>query len=302
MARSQTVTFLRERFAEIGIQPDSRRGQNFLIDLNLLRLLADAAQLDRRDVVLEVGTGTGALTELSAERAGAVVSVEVDRHLHQLASELLIDFDNVTLLQIDALRNKNSLHRRVIETVAERMQTVPEARLKLVANLPYCIATPIISNLLSSEIRPATMTATIQKELADRIVARPGNRDYGSLSIWIQAQCHVEIVRDLAPTVFWPRPKVHSSILQIVVDESLRRRLPDPHYFHQFVRAMFIHRRKFLRANLVAAMKRHLDKSEVDQVLADSEFGPDVRSEQVDVETMIAFCERVRRRAPDWSL
>src|SRR5690606_24791807 len=115
MAVQQTLTFLQRRFREIGLQPDARHGQNFLIDLNLLRLLAATAQLDENDVALEVGTGTGSLTGLMAEQAGAVVSVEVDAHLHQLASELLIDCDNVTLLLQDALKNKNNLDSRVLE-------------------------------------------------------------------------------------------------------------------------------------------------------------------------------------------
>ena len=224
MAQPQTVTFLLERFAEVGIQPDSRRGQNFLIDINLQNLLVRTAKLGPDDVVLEVGTGTGALTDLMAEQAGHVVTVEIDAHLHQLASELLIDRENITMLRQDALRNKNHFDARVIDAVREALDAVPGRQLKLVANLPYSVATPVLSNLLSCEVLPVTMTATIQKELADRIVTRPKTKDYSSLSVWMQSQCQTEIARVLPPSVFWPRPKVTSAIVHITVDREPRPR------------------------------------------------------------------------------
>lgn len=302
MAHNQTLSFLQQRFREIGLEPDHRRGQNFLIDMNLLRMLASTAELERRDVALEVGTGTGSLTALLAEHAGQVITVEVDGHLHQLASELLFDCDNVTMLLQDALRNKNNLDIKVIEAVKEALAAKPGRRLKLVANLPYAIATPILSNLLSGDILPVTMTATIQKELADRIVAAPGSKDYGSLSIWIQCQCRAEIVRLMAPSVFWPRPKVTSAIIQIVVEPERRAQIPDLTYFHNFVRAMFFHRRKFLRSNILGAFKNRLEKSEVDEILAANQLDGTARSETLSVETLLALCESVRSRVPDWTL
>ena len=302
MARNQTVSYLRQRFAEVGIQPDSRHGQNFLIDMNLLRVLVDAAELGPSDVVLEVGTGTGGLTEIMAERAGAVVTVEIDQHLYQMAGEVLIDRENVTMLHQDALKNKNRFHPNVIAAVQEALVAEPGRQFKLAANLPYSVATPILTNLLSCEVLPVTMTATIQKELADRIAAPPSTSDYSSLSIWIQSQCDVEVVRILPPQVFWPAPKVYSAILHLTVNLEKRARIPELTYFHQFVRMMFIHRRKFLRSNLLGAMKNRLTKPEVDEVMRELEFAPNTRAEELDVETMIRLCEAVRRRAPDWKL
>jgi 16S rRNA (adenine1518-N6/adenine1519-N6)-dimethyltransferase len=285
-----------QRFAEVGLQPNTRHGQNFLIDLNLVALLADAAAITADDVVLEVGTGTGSLTALLAQHAAAVVTVELDRHLHQLARESLVDCPNVVMLQQDALKNKNQFHPRVLEAVRLELGKAPGRRLKLAANLPYSVATPVISNLLATDLVPASMTATIQKELAERITAVPGTRDYGALSIWIQSQCRTQIIRILPPDVFWPRPKVESAIVQIVPEAERRARIPDLSFFHSFVRAMFFHRRKLLRSELVSAFRNELDKPAVDAVLAERGLSPTARAEELDADVMLALSEAVRRR------
>jgi len=298
----QTKSFLLERFREMGIRPATRHGQNFLIDLNLVQLIVDAAELTTDDVVLEVGTGTGSLTALMAERAAAVVTVEIDGHLFELASEQLIDLPNVTMLKLDALHNKNQFDDRVMEAVGKQLAAAPDRRFKLVANLPYNIATPVISNLLLAKHVPQSMTVTIQKELADRIIAPPSTKDYSALSVWIQSQCTAEIVRLMPPSVFWPAPKVTSAILRIVVDPQRRARIADLAYFHQITKALFLHRRKFLRANVVAAMKEHLNKSRVDALLDEMCLAAETRTEQLDVDTLLALADRIRAAAPDWKL
>lgn len=292
----QTISFLIRRFNEAGIRPNTRHGQNFLVDLNLVHLLAQSADVGPSDVVFEVGTGTGSLTALLAELASAVVTIEIDAQLHQLAAEELIDFDNVTMLRQDALKNKNRFHPHVLETLREKLNEQTGRRLKLAANLPYNVATPVISNMLSTDVVPVSMTVTIQKELADRITARPRTKDYSALSIWIQAQCDTEVIRILSPSVFWPRPKVHSAIIQIVPREEKRNRIPDLEFFHSFVRSMFFHRRKFLRSELVSAFKRQLDKPAVDEILAQQGLSGNSRAEELDVDAMLALCEAVRMR------
>ena len=299
MTNRQTVSFLLQRFRDAGIRPDTRHGQNFLIDLNLVHVLVDAAQLDRRDVVLEVGTGTGSLTALLAQRVAAVVSVEISAELHQLAQEELIDFDNVTLLRGDALKNKNRLNPAILEPVARALAMDPARRLKLVANLPYNIATPIVSNLLSTDITPHLMAVTIQKELADRITARPSTKDYSALSVWIQSQCDAEVVRVLPPTVFWPRPKVHSAIIRIIPQPAKRAEIPQPEFFHTFVRSLFLHRRKFLRSGLMAAYKHELGKEGIDAILTQLALGAEARAEQLNVSQLLQLCEAVRAALND---
>jgi 16S rRNA (adenine1518-N6/adenine1519-N6)-dimethyltransferase len=293
----QTISFLQKRFREVGLEPDKRHGQNFLIDINLIDLLIRTADLGPDDVVLEIGTGTGSLTARMAEQAGAVVTVEIDEHLHLLASEELIDVPNVTLLHQDALRNKNNLHDNVIAAVKAKLAEAPGRRFKLAANLPYNIATPILSNLLSTDITPVSMTATIQRELAERIIAPPRTKDYSALSIWMQALCDAEIVRIMPPDVFWPRPKVESAIIHIVPQPEKRAKIPDLKYFHEFVRSLFFHRRKFLRGVLVAAYKERLEKSDIDAVMAEHQFGPTTRAEELDVATILALCETLRKKA-----
>ncbi len=283
MAKRQTASFLQQRFREVGIRPQSRHGQNFLIDLNLLDILIATADLADRDVALEVGTGTGALTANLASTAGHVVTVELDPQLYQLASEELIDCDNVTLLHQDVLRNKNNIHDNVIETVEEQIAKTPDGQMKLAANLPYNIATPLISNLLLTRITPVTMTVTIQKELAERIIAVPSTKDYSALSIWVQSQCHAEIVRIMPPSVFWPQPKVESAIIHIVPDLKKRAEIPDLRAFQSFVRSLFFHRRKFLRSVLISAFKNELEKPHIDAIMAKTGMGPETRAEQLPV-------------------
>jgi 16S rRNA (adenine1518-N6/adenine1519-N6)-dimethyltransferase len=293
----QTISYLTRRFREVGIEPESRHGQNFLIDLNLVRLLVDRADLVPHDVVLEIGTGTGSLTALVAPRAAAVVTVEVDMRMFQLASEELVDHPNVTMLHFDALRNKNRLDPRVLEAVSDRLAQTPGGVFKLVANLPYNIATPVISNLLAGPLIPRTMTVTIQKELADRMMARPSTKDYGALSIWVQSQCRVERVREMPPTVFWPRPKVTSAIVHLELDDAMRGRLADPDGFHEFVRSLFLHRRKLLRGVLAAALKRKLDKNDIDEIMGRLKLDAQARAEELDVPRVLELYEAIRARA-----
>ncbi len=285
-----------QRMQEAGVRPQGKHGQNFLIDLNLLDLLVRTADLGPKDVVLEIGTGMGSLTGRMAQVAAAVVTVEIDPRLFALAGEELSGVENVTMLLQDALKNKSTIHPAVLEAVKQKLDANPGSRLKLVANLPYNVATPVLSNLLTSDPAPVSLTATIQKELADRMVARPGTKDYSALSIWMQSLCALEIVREMAPQVFWPRPKVHSAIMHILPDPAKRKALGDLDFFHGFIRSLFFHRRKFLRGVLANAYREQLDKGTIDEILASFELPPDARAEQLEVQTLIAISKAVRER------
>ena len=292
----QTLSFLKKRFAEVGIEPQTKHGQNFLIDLNLQHLIVDTAQLTRDDVVLEVGTGTGALTALMATTAARVVTIEIDERMYQLASEELVDVENVTQLQMDALRNKNNFCPELLDVLEQQLADVPNSRLKLVANLPYNIATPVISNLLRCRLTPHSMVTTIQKELGERIIAKPSTKDYSALSVWIQSQCNAKIARIMPPSVFWPRPKVQSAIVEIIVDQDRRNRIADREFFHTFTRSLFQHRRKFLRSVLLAAFKKQLGKPQIDEVMAEMQLGPTARAEELNVPTILTMSDLIQAR------
>ena len=291
----QTATYLSKRLTAAGLRPVSRFGQNFLIDLNLVDLIAKSAELKKTDVVLEIGTGVGSLTTRLSDQAGAVLTVEIDNNLHRLASEELAGRPNVRLIHGDALRNKNSLRSDLMEQIRDAISRIgPEARFLLVANLPYNVATPIISNLLHETLAPDAMVVTIQKEIADRIIAEPGTKDYGALSVWIQSVCQAEIVRALSPKVFWPRPKVHSAILRLDTLPEARSEFKDLKHFHQTVRALFFHRRKFLRSVVASAMKQSLSKPQVDEVLQSLGYDETSRAEQLTVKQIQKLAEALR--------
>lgn len=295
MAERQTATYLNERFAAAGLRPLTRFGQNFLIDLNLLDLIVRAAEIGSQDVVLEVGTGMGSLTTRIAEQAAAVVTVEIDDNLAELSREELARYTNIQQLHVDVLKNKHTLAPEVLQSVGQVLATTgAEARFMLVANLPYNIATPLVSNLLVGPLPPDRMVVTIQKELADRITASPGSKDYGALSVWVQSQCAAQIVRVMPPQVFWPRPKVESAILRIDLQPERRAAIDDLKFFHETVRALFFHRRKFLRSVACSAFKGRLSKTIVDVILAQAGYTGDERAEQLTIDQFLELTRNFR--------
>lgn len=283
----QTRSHLMQKFQERGFHPRHDLGQNFLIDLNLLDYVVLQAEIEPNDVVLEIGAGTGSMTTSLAREAGAVVSVEIDARMHALASEATAGYSNVTLLHCDVLKNKNRFEPLVLETIESRLQTFPESRLKLVANLPYSVATPVVSNLVETELPWSRMVITIQWELAERMRALPGTSDYGALSVWLQAQSHVKIMKKLGPTVFWPRPQVDSAIVRLVAAPELREQIGDRAFFHDFVRRLFHHRRKNVRSVLSGMYRKQLSKPEVDALLQQQEIPEGTRAEKLEVAKLV---------------
>ncbi|MBM3963679.1 MAG: ribosomal RNA small subunit methyltransferase A [Planctomycetes bacterium] len=298
MSEKQTLSFLSRTLEKAGLQPKTKYGQNFLVDLNLLNILIDGADLTPSDVVLEIGTGLGSLTKTIATKVGAVITVEVDRDLQALAAKELRSFSNVQLLSCDALRNKNHLRDEVLDAVRAAMGRIPNARFKLVSNLPYNVATPIISNLLTVAPLVERMVVTIQKELGERITAPPSCKDYSALSVWMQALGDCEVLRVLPPTVFWPQPKVDSAILRIRPNPTKRVRIADLEFFHTRLRALFFHRRKFLRSQLATALQDDLDKPQIDAIMQSKGYAPNLRAEQLTVEQIIELLEACRQAIP----
>ncbi len=186
-----------------------------MIDLNLLDVIVRGAELTRADLVLEVGTGTGGLTTRLAEQAGAVLSIEIDRDFHELAKDSVADVEHIRLLHADALKNKNRLNPELFTQLEELRQIYKPRHIKLVSNLPYAVATPVISNLLMSDVQFERMVVTVQWEIAEKLTAAPGGNEFGALSVLVQTIADVEILRHVSPAAFWPRPAVESGIVRI---------------------------------------------------------------------------------------
>lgn len=285
----QTLSYLRTLFDERGLRPKSKLGQNFLIDLNLLELVVRAAELDRSDLVLEVGSGTGSLTENLSDFAGAVVSVEVDQAFYVLTSEVVAPRNNVVVMHRDILKNKNELDPEVLATLDEVRRRSGCQRVKLVANLPYVVATPVICNLLLSDLPLERMVVTVQWEIAERMTSTPANKEFGSLAVLAQSLATVETVRRLPPTVFWPRPKVESAIICVRPDAAKRARVGDPVAFRHFLRDLYVHRRKNLRGALASWPGGRRSKEDIDRLLADLGIDGNCRAETLDVEQHLAL-------------
>ena len=298
----QTQSYLKSLFARKGIYPRHRFGQNFLIDLNIHDLIVKTAGVKAGDVVLEVGPGAGALTSLMAMTGATVVAVEIDPAMAGLTSDATAGLPNVRVLNVDALASKNRLNPEVLDNVKSALAVSTDRKLKLVANLPYNVATPIIGNLLvHPELRLERIVATIQLELAQRMIAEPNSDDYSALSVLIQALTDFTLVRTLRPSVFWPQPKVDSAIIALVPNEAKRAAIGDLAWFHSVVRRIFLHRRKNLRRVLYSLWRdRWTDKSEVDALLDGLGLTGQVRAEAMNIEEHLALAVALGQRlGPD---
>ncbi|MGL4551605.1 MAG: 16S rRNA (adenine(1518)-N(6)/adenine(1519)-N(6))-dimethyltransferase RsmA [Gemmataceae bacterium] len=299
----QTLSFLRTLFEERGIQPKNKLGQNFLIDLNLIDLVLRTAALTKDDLALEVGSGTGSLTMKLVEQAGAVVSVELDMAFARMTQDLLATHlaiseglnktegarrAHIRLIEGDALASKNKLNPDVVTALRGLLGVTKQ--IKLVANLPYGVSVPIISNLLLTDLPVERMVVMVQWELAERMLAKPGSKAYASLAVLIQSLCHVELVRHVPPTVFYPRPAVDSAILLIRPDAAKRAHVGDAQVLRNFLRDVYVHRRKNLRGALTSLPSGRLAKGDVDARLAALGIDGTLRAEALDLEQHLRLC------------
>ena len=302
MARSrQTQSYLRALFAQRGVAPQHRFGQNFLIDLNIHDLIVKTAGVGPDDVVLEVGSGAGAMTTLMAATGAAVVAVDIDPAMVALTRAATAGLPNVRVVCADALAGKNTLNPEVLDHVRSGLAVAATRRLKLVANLPYNVATPVVSNLLvHPELCPSKLVVTIQLELAERMRAAPSTAHYGALSVMVQALAGMELVRVLPPSVFWPRPKVESAVVAITPDPAKRAEVADLPWFHQIVRQVFMHRRKNLRGVLFSLWKHEQErgwtKPAVDALLESLGLNGMIRAEAMNVEEFLSLADALRAR------
>jgi 16S rRNA (adenine1518-N6/adenine1519-N6)-dimethyltransferase len=287
----QTLSYLRRLFENYGLEAKSKLGQNFLIDLNLLDLIVRTAELDASDAVLEVGTGTGSLTAKLAEHAGAVVTIEIDKTLQPVAKEVVGERANVRFLFGDALAKKSELNPEMLRAWDDFAKEKGCTRKKMVANLPYVIATPLLANLLVAREDIERMVVMVQWEIAERLRAVPKTKDYNALSVFVQSVADVETVRKVLPSNFHPRPKVDSAIVLIKPNAEKRAKLGDVPKFRAFLRDLYVHRRKNLRQALIGWPTGRKEKADVDAKLAELGLDGTLRSETLDLEQHLRLSE-----------
>jgi 16S rRNA (adenine1518-N6/adenine1519-N6)-dimethyltransferase len=243
---SQTKHEIEALLASAGTQPRHRFGQNFMIDRNIVRLVVDAGEVAADDCVIEVGPGTGTLTEELLERGAQVVAVEIDRDLAALLRTRFVERSAFTLIEGDALAGKHQLNSELVKKIQlARAQRKP---VRLVANLPYNIASPLVIEMLLAGAE--LLAFTVQKEVAARLRAAAGDEAYGPLSVMAQMLAMVEVLRTIGPQVFWPAPSIESALVRMRRSDRLGDDATD---FGRFVHAVFSYRRKTLRKALSEA-------------------------------------------------
>ena len=252
-----------------------RFGQNFLIDPHVLEKIMAAAQIGPEDCVLEIGPGIGTMTQYLAERAARVVAVEIDEGLIPILQETLKDYGNVTLIRADILK----------VDIKELAQEYGGGRpFKVVANLPYYITTPIVMGLLEGDAPVESITVMVQKEVADRMQAGPGSKDYGALSLAVQYYADPYIAANVPPNCFIPRPNVGSAVIRLTRHAVPPVHVEDPALLFLIIRASFNQRRKTLVNSLNNSQELACTKEEAAQALEYLGLGPSVRGEALTLE------------------
>ena len=262
-------------------------GQNFLTDTNILQKIVDTAEIDKNVNVIEIGPGIGALTEFLAENAAEVMAFEIDDRLVPILEDTLRDHDNVKVINEDVL--KADLQTRVKEFEN------PNLPIKVVANLPYYITTPILMHLIESKIPFAEFVVMMQKEVADRISAEPNTKAYGSLSIAVQYYMTAKVAFVVPRTVFVPAPNVDSAILKMTRRKQPLVEVKDEDFFFRVSKASFVHRRKTLWNNLTSHFGKSEEvKNKLEQALENAAIKPSIRGEALSISDFARLSDALR--------
>ena len=249
-------------------------GQNFLVDERVLGKIVSSAEISKDDVVIEVGPGIGTLTQALAKEAYKVVAVEIDTTLVPILGELLSDFDNIEIINEDILKVD-------VNAIAEKY---PDKKIKMVANLPYYITTPIIMNVLENHIPVESITVMIQKEVAYRMKAQPSTKDYGSLSLAVQYYCEPYLVANVPQNCFMPRPNVDSAVIKLTVMDKPKVQVNNEKFMFEFIKAAFSQRRKTLVNCIFSSGLLTLSKDEIGKMLNGLGYYERVRGESLTLE------------------
>lgn len=252
-----------------------RFGQNFLIDTHVLEKIIASAQITKDDFVLEIGPGIGTMTQYLAESAREVAAVEIDHTLIPILADTLKDWDNVTVINNDILK---------VDIRALALEKNQGRPIKVVANLPYYITTPIIMGLFENQVPIDSITIMVQKEVADRMQVGPGTKDYGALSLAVQYYAKPQIVANVPPNCFMPRPKVGSAVIKLERYEKPPVEVNDEKLMFRIIRASFNQRRKTLVNGLKNSPEIHFSKEQIEQALESCGLSLNIRGEALTLE------------------
>lgn len=261
-------------------------GQNFLIDENILKKIVEGAQVTQEDYVIEVGPGIGSLTQYIADRAKSVVAIEIDKGLIPILQNTLVDYPNVEVLHQDVL--KTDLYKLIEEKFAKN-------KVKVIANLPYYVTTPIVMRFLEEKLPITSMTIMIQQEVARRMEANPSTKDYGALSIAVQYYCQPKIIAKVPPSVFIPQPKVDSTVIRLDILEKPRVYVKNEKLFFDIVKDAFGKRRKTL-LNALSTGNLKLDKQWVREVLETVGIEGNRRGETLSIEEFALLANEISNK------
>lgn len=262
-------------------------GQNFLIDTHVLDKIIDAAGITKEDFVLEIGPGIGTMTQYLCENAREVVAVEIDKNLIPILEDTLSDYRNVTVINQDILK---------LDIPALAKEKNDGKPIKVVANLPYYITTPIIMGLFESHVPIDSITVMVQKEVADRMQVGPGTKDYGALSLAVQFYAKPQIVANVPPNCFMPRPNVGSAVIRLTRHEEVPVQVDDEKLMFHIIRASFNQRRKTLANGLSNAPQVHLSKEEIQECIAELGEPLTIRGEALTLEQFAALSNIIGNR------
>lgn len=262
-------------------------GQNFLIDTHVLERIIEAAGITKEDFVLEIGPGIGTMTQYLCECAREVMAVEIDRNLIPILQDTLSSYDNVTVV------NEDILKLDILQVANEYNSGKP---IKIVANLPYYITTPIIMGLFESHVPLESITVMVQKEVADRMQSGPGTKDYGALSLAVQYYAKAEIVANVPPNCFMPRPNVGSAVIRLACHKEKPVKVQDERFMFRVIRASFNQRRKTLQNGLGNDIGLPVTKEEAAQVLNQMGLSPTIRGERLSLQEFATLSDNLLKR------
>lgn len=276
----------KELIKKYGIRLTKSLGQNFLTDNNVVSRIVDTAEITKDDMVIEIGPGIGSMTSELASRAGRVIAVEIDKHLIPALKDNLGAFSNLEIINEDIMKVN-------IKDITDNRQNMS---LKVVANLPYYITTPIIMKLLEEDDDIELMVFMVQKEVAQRMVAKPGRKDYGALSVAVQYYAQPEKVFDVPPHCFIPQPEVDSTIVKLRRNKTPPVILTDKDMFFKVVKASFGQRRKTLLNALANFGALNKSKEEIREILNAINIDENVRGEILSMEQFAALCNEFSKK------